>query len=243
MPERRFGLIGCGRIGGPVLRAWRDGALPGWRLTAVLARQARVEHGVEVGADADTFFAQPLDLIVDAAGPAVLRRQGVRALQVADVWTVGAAALADVALAAALAAAAERTGHRLRLVNGALAGIDGVSMTAISGAATLRIEIVAPPSHAAATPIEFEGSVREAARRFPDEVNVAVAAAWAGPGLDRSVVSLRRADAGVDHQLAVQAQGAGGRVAASLRVAGEVHPVAACLIADLRREVQVVWAG
>lgn len=243
MPERRFGLIGCGRIGRPVLRAWRDGALPGWRLTAVLARHAREVDGIEVGADADAFFAPPLDLIVDAAGPAALREHGMRALQVADVWTVGAAALADAALATALAAGAERSGHRLRLVSGALVGLDGIAMTAVSDAATLRIEIVAPRPRVAATPIEFEGSVREAARRFPDELNVAVAAAWAGPGLDRSVVSLRQADARVDHRLAARAQGAGGRVTASLRVGGEVHPVAACLIADLRREAQAVWAG
>jgi aspartate dehydrogenase len=93
--------------------------------------------------------------------------------------------------------------------------------------------------------VAFSGSVREAALRFPDGVNVAVAAALAGPGLDRTRIDVMQPGPVPRHRLALTVRSRFGTTGAwsEPRVAPGVHPVAACLIAALRRELQTVWAG
>ncbi|MFO1325968.1 MAG: aspartate dehydrogenase domain-containing protein [Rubrivivax sp.] len=241
---RRLGLIGCGRIGAPVLRAWRDGALPGWQLAAVLARQARASDGIAVTDDAEAFFSTPFDLVVDCAGPHALAAHGERALAHAELWTVGAAALADAALAQRLQAAADGSGHRLRLLHGAFAGLDGVAAAAVDPAATLELDIDLPPGDAPAG-LVFSGSVRDAARRFPDALNVAVAAAWAGPGLDATTIRVHAPGPTPPHRLALRARSRGGMLTLAVQpqLSPGQHPVADAIVAALRQALRPVWAG
>ena len=180
-------------------------------------------------------------MIVEAAGPRALAEHGARALAIADVWTVSGAALADHRLLQTLEEAGRSSGHRLRVVSGAIAGLDGVSAAAVDPAMELQLQIELPPEHPRAF---FDGTVRQAAQRFPDSVNVAVAAALAGPGLDRARVEVRNPE-GPRHRLALSARSRFGSLGAwtEPRLEPGAHPVAACLIAALRRELQTVWAG
>lgn len=239
---RRVGVIGCGRIAAPVAQALQAGEIPGFALGGVLARRRRTVGPLQVGDDADAFLQAGFDLIVEAAGPAALATHGERALLAADVWTVNGTALADPALQARLTAACRRGRHRLRLVPGAIAGLDGVAMAATDPDASLRVTVELPPSAGEARE-GFRGSAREAAVAYPDGVNVAVAAALAGPGLDRTVVEVRHD--GARHRLAVAATSRHGQVQASLEPAPGLrwHPVAASLIACLRREALAIWVG
>ncbi|HVL57020.1 MAG TPA: aspartate dehydrogenase domain-containing protein, partial [Burkholderiaceae bacterium] len=186
----RFGLIGCGRIGAAVVEAWQQGLAPGWQLQGVLARSPRRIDGVATFTDATAFLALDVDLIVEVAGPQALAQLGPQALLRADTWTVSATALADPAVFEALWAAGAAGGHRLRVLAGAIAGLDGVAAASVDPDARLQLSIdlppVARPSGVApeGRQVVFTGSVRQAAARFPTKVNVAAAAALAGPGLD-----------------------------------------------------------
>lgn len=244
MPERsrRVGIVGCGRIGMPVLQALHDGRLPGWTLTGVLARESRDLGVVRTTSDLQAFLGEAPELILEVAGPSALSRIGVAALAVADVWTVSGAALADDCLYRALDAAASRSGHRLRLVPGALAGIDGVAMACVEPDAQLRLEIDLPPGSRPSGRL-FTGTARQAAVAFPDGVNVAAAAALAGAGLDETLVEVCSTESG--HRLSLQADSAYARVRASVDVlpGTGLHPAAACLIACLRRETRTIWVG
>jgi aspartate dehydrogenase len=242
---RRLGVIGCGRIARPVLQACLDGSLAGWALDGVLARTSRPAGQAGIGgvtSDPDLFLGRGLDLIVEAAGPAALAEHGARALTVADVWTVSGAALADPRLYEELEAAGRRSGHRLRVLSGAIAGLDGIAMACADPDATLRLEVDLPPADGEAGRL-FCGTVREAARRYPDGVNVAVAAALAGPGLDRATVEVSRHDS--RHRLALAARSRHAQVQVSVEPSADagLHPVAACIIACLRGESQTIWAG
>ena len=190
------------------------------------------------------FFEEKYDLIVEAAGPQALAMHGARALAIADVWTVSGAALADDRLFQDLESVGRKSGHRLRLVPGAIAGLDGVAAAAVDPAVELHLELDLPPGDSPRR-VLFKGTAREAAQRFPDGVNVAVAAALAGPGLDRTYVEVTNPGPAARHRLSVSAQSSFGSLGAwtEPRLAGDAHPVAACLIAGLRRELQTVWAG
>lgn len=245
---RRLGVIGCGRIALPVLEAVQAGHLPDWTVCGVLAREARPVGPagfIRSVNDIDSFLAGAPDLIVEAAGPQALAAHGARALAAANVWTVSGAALADARLHADLESACRRSGHRLRLVSGAMAGIDGVAMACVDPQATLHIQVDLPPGEADGGSL-FSGTVRDGAARFPDGVNVAVAAALAGPGLDAAWLDVSRP--GSRHRLALQADSSHAEVRAEVEIraarsTSALHPVAACLIACLARETRPIWVG
>lgn len=241
---RRFALIGHGRIGAAVVQAWEGGELPGWELAAVLVRTRPAAAPPWLHTDPACLRDSIPDVIIDAAGPEALAAHAEAALAVAPLWTVSAVALADPALCARLEAAVRASGHRLRVLPGAIAGLDGVAMAATDPQARLHLEIELLPDPQPAQEL-FHGSVREAARRFPHSVNVAAAAAWAGPGLDASTVRVRRPGPVPAHRLALEAQSRYGRVRAEAqpRVAPGVHPVAASIVAALRQALRPIWVG
>ena len=243
---RRVGIIGAGSIATPVIRALSDGTAGAWRLAAVLAREARTINGIEVLDDVDTFLGSPIDLVIEAAGPKALSEWGVRALAIADVWTVSGVALADRALETALATAATASRHRLRLATGAIAGLDGVATAAVDPGARLHITISVAPTEQPRM-VLFSGSVRDAAQRFPDGVNVAIAAALAGPGLDAATLDVVRPGPGEAREIRLVVESRYGRfeTVSHPRVdpAAGVHTVAANLIAALRRCDRPVWVG
>lgn len=228
---RRVGIIGAGRIGGAVA-AWLA-ARDGWAVAGVLVRDAAGRPGVTD--DMARFLGGAPDLILELAGPGALAGHGAAALALADVWTVSGAALADAALAERLETAGRLSGHRLRVMGGALGGLD-----MLGGAKDLRLEARRPGIGHDSGPM----TVRAAALRHPGETSFAVAAALAGPGLDVARIALRDPGPGGAHVLGAVAETGSGRSEVRVRIAPDgMHPVAAAVIAALRREEGVIWAG
>lgn len=244
--ERSVGIIGCGLIAGPVIRSLQRGELPGWKLGAVLARSSRDVEGMNVLDDADDFFAQSFDLIIEAAGPEAVTAHGPRALSHADVWSVSGTALAEPDLLAELNQVGAESNHRFRLVTGAISGLDGIATLSIAHDASVNATIDLVPK-GDTTSVVFEGTAAEAARRHPNHVNVVVATALAGLGLDRTSVTIRQPKATEPHTLAIEATSRDGSVRAitnpMVSPPDGIHIVASNLIAALRRETQVVWVG
>jgi aspartate dehydrogenase len=246
---RRFALIGCGGIGAAVVAAWQAGGLQGWDLVSVLVRSTRAQEGRPntaglITADATQFLASRPDVIVECAGPDALVQHAEAALAVADVWTVSAVALAEAAFYRRVVKAADQSGHRLRVLAGALAGFDGVAAAAVDPQATLQLDIDLLPGAGERAQV-FSGSVREAARRYPHHVNVAVAAALAGSGPDAARIRVHHPGPGPRFSLAFQAESVFGSLGVTVqpRVAPGVHPVAASIVAALRQQLRSVWVG
>lgn len=243
---RSVGIIGCGLIAQPVIRELVRGHLDGWKLEAVLARSPRRLQGIDVLGVAEQFFDHSFDLVIDAAGPDALRDHGRVALTAAELWSVSGTALVNKTLRQDLESVGAEHGHRLRLLPGAISGLDGVSTMSVAhdGRVSATIDLV--PS-GDTTEVVFVGSAAEAAGRFPDHVNVVVATALAGLGLDRTEVTVRQPAAGQPHTLSIEATSRDGSVTATTRPVVSrpdgVHTVAASLIAALSRESQVIWVG
>lgn len=242
--NRRLALVGCGRIGAPVLAAWQAGELPGWQIVSVLVRHAEPQRGDLFTTDVATLLAARPDVVVEVAGPPALAAVGEQVLRAADLWTTSPAALADATLLQRLETAGRETGHRLRILPGAFAGLDGVATANATPGATLHLDIELMPGPAPAQH-RFSGSVREAAALFPNSVNVAVAAALAGPGLDATTIEVCHPGPVPRNRLALHAESAAGSLHVEVEpdVMQGVHPVASSVLAALHRETQVVWVG
>ncbi len=245
---KRVGVIGCGAIGRPVARALLAGKAGHHSLAGVLARSARELDGFPVSGDAASFLAGSYDMIIEAAGPAAFRALVPGALERSEVWAVSPLPLADAALEREIRRISAATGHPLRIAPGALAAFDGIATAMAGGLESLDVFIDLGPGDGPEPELLFEGSAREAALRYPEGINVVVAAALAGPGLDATRARVMRPPRGtVGRTMGFIARSRAGvfELTARPRVvpAEDIHMAAASVIAMLRRETAGIVVG
>ncbi|MCX7630822.1 MAG: aspartate dehydrogenase [Geminicoccaceae bacterium] len=260
----RVGMIGLGAIGGAVLDALRAGRLgPGIEIVSVLVRRPRPDGPLAVTEPARFFAARP-EAVVEVAGHEALRRYGIACLEAgADLLLTSAGALVDDAFRAALEHTAAARGRRVVVLSAGIGALDALAAAAEGGLARVRVTVRKDPSAWRGTPAEtivdldrlraprelFRGPVREGARLYPQNVNIAAAAALAGAGLDRTELVVVADPRITEHHVAIEAEGAFG----SLRFEEKVRPsaanpktgvlVAMAVLKSLRRLVAPLRAG
>jgi len=207
-PRLRVGLIGFGAIGRRLAESIAAGQAGHCDLKAMLVRRPeRIEPavaerlGCQVTGDAADFLATSMDLVVEVAGHDALKAYAEDVLrQGKDLLLISVGALADQGFEQRLHRAAHDYSRRVYLATGAIAALDAISAAAVGGLESVTHFVrkpppgLLPPDEAAEVQASgqprllYEGTAREAAIRFPENVNVAAAIALAGLGLDRSMV-------------------------------------------------------
>lgn len=202
-------IIGFGAVGQYAAGALLD--MPGVSSLTVLCRPGREEAAraklgprVGIATSVDGLERKPA-CIVDCGGHAALAAHGEPALRAGiDLITVSIGALANDGLAERLERAARDGGARLELVSGAVGAIDALAAARIGGLESVRYTGRKPPAGWVGSSAEdvldlqglkeasvhFEGTARDAARRYPKNANVAATVALAGLGLDKTVATL-----------------------------------------------------
>jgi aspartate dehydrogenase len=210
MPSRvvRVALAGAGAIATVLIDGIARGSGGMARVTAI-GRLEDQAGAVDVRARRQSAAAfadlerlpDHASLVIEAAGPAVVRRYAAGWLaRGADVMVLSAGALVDPVLARELHAVARAHERRILVPSGAVAGIDGIRAGALGGMRTLSLRTTKPPRGLAGAPYVvanaidldaltvpttiFEGTVADAVRGFPSNVNVAAVLALAGAGID-----------------------------------------------------------
>ena len=195
----RIGLIGVGAIGREVARLLKGGHVP-FEIVA-LTRRATTDANVKnwVNRTEDLIAARPL-LAVEAAGHAAVSEHVIPLLQAGiPVVLASSGALANDELRCQVTQAAQAGKTRLIFPSGAIGALDYIQ--AVSHSANFRIrycsrkpaaawhdELVSRglvPDRLDREVVLFEGPAREAALSFPQNLNVAMSLALAGPGIDR----------------------------------------------------------
>lgn len=189
----RIGVVGAGTIGRmiaeSVLKATDGQTALAWICTRNVEK-ARIWAGdTPVVADIDDALKRPVDLVVEAALPDVMRAMVPGFLERCDVMPFSLTPLADQAFYDRLAAIARGAGRRLILPKGAIVGLDGIVaaqpiLTSVRMTTTKSPESFGLPADKAG--VLFSGSTRDAVGHFPRNTNVHVAVALAGIGLDRT---------------------------------------------------------
>lgn len=216
---RSLGIIGMGAIGRSVLAVLaRELEVPLERVTVLVrptglaaaladvrAAGSAVAGRVEVVTAIGALLAAQPDLVVECAGHGALAAFGEAVLTAGvDLLVVSTGALTDDGLRARLVAAETAGQGRMTLSSGAIGGLDIIAAARLSGISSLTYISRKPPGAWAGSAAEqlvdlgaimrattfYEGTAREAARDFPKNANVAASLALAGPGLDKTRVSL-----------------------------------------------------
>ncbi|MBI3966335.1 MAG: aspartate dehydrogenase [Chloroflexi bacterium] len=239
----RCGLIGFGTIGRELATAIKRGEGGNAELVAVLvrnpdrARELQSEAGCVVTADLDTFLATDVGVVIEAAGHAAVRDHAERILRGScDLLMCSVGVFSDEALFDRVYAAARETGRRILIPSGGLGGLDMISSGAVGGLDEVRLTVNKPPQAWIGTAGEalalgtqeriqlFEGSARDAARLYPQNVNIAAALALASVGLDGTNVRIYSDPAITRNTHEVYARGAFGEITVNLRNVPSPNP-------------------
>jgi aspartate dehydrogenase len=208
MNEIKVGLIGFGAIGREVAEAIVEGRAGRAQLASILVRSPeKIQPGLadrlgcRFTTDAADFLDTQLDLVIEAAGHDALKAHAEAVLRAnKDLMVVAVGAFADDGLWQRVNRLAHERGRRVYLVSGAIAGLDAISSASLGELTEVTHSIRKPPHgllpeteaeqvRLSGQPKElFAGTAREAAPRFPENVNVAAAVSLAGAGLDRTMV-------------------------------------------------------
>lgn len=229
---RRILLIGYGAIAAELCAALRQRG----HAVAVLLRPGsrsrdRVPSNVAIATSPEEAVAFAPELVVEAAGHEAVRALApdylARGLPVL-ISSIGA--LHDEPLFRRLVDIAGRHGGRLLLASGALGALDYVRAASTAEDLSLAYESRKPPAAWAgelrahghdpatlATPVTlFEGSAREAAAAYPQNLNVAAALALAGPGFEQTRVAVVCDPAATGNTHTVKAESAFGTMAITI---------------------------
>lgn len=210
-------IAGMGAIGARVASDLLNDAVPGLSLTAVSARdteKARRNLGPG-GRDVEIISLDALpskaDIIVECLPAAVFDYVAIPAIESGKTLMVlSAGALLD---RRHLIERAKKTGATIIVPSGAILALDAVRAAAEGEIKSVTIETRKPPKSLAGAPLVvekeidlgalnratmiFEGTVTEAVRHFPANVNVAAALSLAGIGPERTRIQVW-ADPGVE---------------------------------------------
>jgi aspartate dehydrogenase len=206
---KSIGIVGCGAIGKALIRAVEGGKLS--------VRVAGVTSRTESRArDFLSAFHQPpqylslkdlvgsADMIIEAAGGAVVPSLADQVFAAGkDLMVISVGALLDHP---EVIDKSRRTGCRLYVPSGAIAGLDGIKSAVVGAISHVTHTTRKPPAGLEGAPylVErrislagleeekeiFSGSAREACRGFPANVNVTAAVSLAGIGPDQTRVKI-----------------------------------------------------
>ena len=198
--KTKFGIVGCGFLGGIVANAWKNGLLPDYELVGVTSRtRASAEKtaetvGCAVCDDVDALLALEPEYIVETASVEAVRAMAVPVLKRGvNLVIISIGAFADLDFYEQVKAAAVEGGAKVHLASGAIGGFDVLQTVTLMAEAQKLAETAGIETHTGAkgfrnTPVwadhlltdtekttVFTGNAKQAIATFPRRVNVAVA--------------------------------------------------------------------
>ena len=202
----RVGIAGLGAVGLEVARRLIDDAIPGLTLAAVSVRDADKARrnlpqiGDMIDLRTPAALADDCDIVVECLPPAVFRETAVAAIDKGRIFMP--LSVAQLLQNWDLVERAKERGARILVPTGGLIGFDAVRAAAEGAVKSVNMITRKPPNGLDGAPYlkergislakldkpmkVFDGSAREGARGFPQNVNVAAALSLAGVGPDKT---------------------------------------------------------
>ena len=215
--KTKFGIVGCGFLGGIVANAWKNGLLSDYELVGVTSRtrasaeKLAAEVGCPVCDDVDALRAMAVPVL----------KKGV------NLVIISIGAFADLDFYEQVKAAAVEGGAKVHLASGAIGGFDVLQTVTLMAEAQKLAETAGIETHTGAkgfrnTPVwadhlltdtekttVFTGNAKQAIATFPRRVNVAVATSLATTGPETTGVTMHSVPGwvGDDHCITAEIEG------------------------------------
>lgn len=205
---KRFAIVGCGRLGHVVAKAWMEGYLPEYELCGVCSRTfAHAEDmasafGCHACRNIEEVIGLRPDYVVETASVSAMKEIALPLLTKGiSIVTVSVGAFADEAFHKDVLSAAKSSGARVFVASGATGGFDVLQTAALMGNAGAEFFNEKGPDALKGTPVYedslqterkevFHGTAMEAISLFPTKVNVTVATSIASVGPEKMDVRI-----------------------------------------------------
>lgn len=190
--KKKIGLIGFGTIGSYLFRRIEEEGLMEMGFIFEVDRK-KTESVVPslLLTSFDDFEKRPVDLVVEAAKPQVVKELGLRILENSALLILSLCSLADDDFRQKMEVTAKTSGTRIYIPHGAILGLDGihdgrkvieeVQVTTTKNPKNLGLEVKTTQPV-----VVYEGSTKGACEQFPRNVNVHASIALAGLGFDKT---------------------------------------------------------
>ena len=227
---KRILMIGYGAMAKTVSSLLpKDSIEIGWVIVpenSIEITKSELGSGVQVACSVDQITERP-DLVIEMSGPSGLKAHGPAVLEKGwDLGVISVGTFTDDEFTERLRSIGRRTGAKVYVLAGAIAGVDGIAAANLMGLDKVVYEGRKHPRSWAGSKAEelcdlnnlteatvfFKGTAREAATMFPANANVAATVALAGIGLDQTEVQLVADPAISKNQHVIQAKGGFGEM-------------------------------
>jgi aspartate dehydrogenase len=225
MKKLKLGIVGCGFLGTIVADAWRNGLLEDYEIVGCTSRSRESAETLAESAgciacsNLEELLTLAPDYVVEAASSAAMKDITEKVLRNgSNLIVLSVGAFADADFYEKTKQTARETGTRVHLASGAIGGFDVLRTVALMSGIESSITSEKGPAALIGTPVfkesllsdseralVFSGSARDAIALFPTKVNVAVAAALATAGPERTTVAIQSVPGfeGDDHRIEV----------------------------------------
>lgn len=210
----RVALIGCGAIGSIIAKAIADGAVSAElellydadrkaaeRVSGIFKKKPRIVESIDEIVNSDA------DLVVEAASQEAVKSFAARILgSKKSIMIMSVGALADGKFFKKIKKIAEKNRVKIYLPSGAIGGLDALKSASAAGISEVCLTTTKPPNALKGAEkirkksILYEGTAREAIKKFPANVNVAAILSLAGIGVKKTRVKVV-ADPGIDRNV------------------------------------------
>lgn len=216
--EKKVAVIGYGSIGKEIIASAKRQEIPNAKIVAVFDKQSQVINSVDnqnsdvhLFSDFDEFYNSQiysnLDVIIECASKDAVKEYGKKIIESKkDLIVLSVGAFSDKKYLVELQDLSNLNNTKILIPTGAIAGLDSIRSVK-KYLDSLSITTTKHPKSLAGAPffkrskiklddinsetVLFEGNASTAIELFPANVNVAVATALAGIGLEKTRVSIK----------------------------------------------------
>ncbi|HEU4468167.1 MAG TPA: aspartate dehydrogenase [Nitrososphaeraceae archaeon] len=216
--EKKVAVIGYGSIGKEIIASAKRQEIPNAKIVAVFDKQSQVVNSVDnqnsdvhLFSDFDEFYNSQiysnLDVIIECASKDAVKEYGKKIIESKkDLIVLSVGAFSDKKYLVELQDLSNLNNTKILIPTGAIAGLDSIRSVK-KYLDSLSITTTKHPKSLAGAPffkrskiklddinsetVLFEGNASTAIELFPANVNVAVATALAGIGLEKTRVSIK----------------------------------------------------
>lgn len=216
--EKKVAVIGYGSIGKEIIASAKRQEIPNAKIVAVFDKQSQVINSVDnqnsdvhLFSDFDEFYNSQiysnLDVIIECASKDAVKEYGKKIIESKkDLIVLSVGAFSDKKYLVELQDLSNLNNTKILIPTGAIAGLDSIRSVK-KYLDSLSITTTKHPKSLAGAPffkrskiklddinsetVLFEGNAFTAIELFPANVNVAVATALAGIGLEKTRVSIK----------------------------------------------------
>lgn len=154
------------------------------------------QYGVELVTDIEDLLTDDIDMVAEAANIEAVKMYLPKVLEKKDAVVISIGAFSEQSFLQAITDCAAKSHHTLYLPSGAIGGLDLIQNAKSAGQLTkVKIATRKPASTLTDEPVQgelivFSGPAKEAIKKYPKNVNVAIVLSLAGIGVSATEVEL-----------------------------------------------------